>query len=88
MAEQALRSAADAFHRIGSALNAERLLDRKGPKIPTQLYEAIVAKKLTPDEMSKAAADGFELCVRALAEMGATDVAIHECGDRDFEEHW
>ena len=35
------------------------------------------------------AAEGFELCVRALAEMGAKDVTIHECGKAAFgEEPW
>ena len=33
-------------------------------------------------------ADGFELCVRALAQMGATDVSIHECGASAMDEHW
>lgn len=87
-AEKALRDASDAFYRIGAALNAERLLAREGYKMTTPLFESLVGKKLTPYEISKAAADGFELCVRALAEMGAPDVTIHECGARAFEEHW
>jgi hypothetical protein len=33
-------------------------------------------------------ADGFELCVRALARMGAKDVSIHECSEQSMEEHW
>ncbi len=33
-------------------------------------------------------ADGFELCVRVLAQMGAEDVSIHECGERSMDEHW
>lgn len=85
---QVLRDAADTFHRIGAALNAERLLSREDNKLTTPLLEALVSKKLSTHDLIKAAADGFELCVRALAEMGASDVMIHECGERDFEEHW
>jgi hypothetical protein len=33
-------------------------------------------------------ADGFELSVRELARLGATDVSIHECSERSMEEHW
>lgn len=87
-AEEALRGAADALHRIVSAIGVDKLLSREGYKMPSQMFEALVAKKLSPDEMSKVAADGFELCVRALAEMGAADVTIHECAARSFEEHW
>lgn len=84
--EKTLRGAADAFHRIVSAIGVEKLLARSGSKLPSKIFEDFTAKKLTPDEMSKVAADGFELCVRALVELGATDVAIHECGDRELEE--
>jgi hypothetical protein len=87
-AEKALRGAADALHRIVSAIGVEKLLSREGYKMPSQMFEALVAKKLTPNEMSKVAADGFELCVRALVEMGAPDVTIRECAERDLEEHW
>lgn len=84
--DQTLRDASEAFRRIVSALNAEKLLARDGYKLPTLLVESLTAKKLSPDEMSKVAADGFELCVRALVQMGAPDVTFHECGEREFEE--
>lgn len=86
--EKMLRTASDAFHRIVSAIGVEKLLSREGYKMPTQMFETFTAKKLTLDEMSKVAADGFELCVRALADLGATDVSIHECGEADLEAHW
>ena len=50
------------------------------------MFESLTAKKLSLDEMSKVAADGFEQCMRALVQMGAPDVTIHECGEREFEE--
>jgi hypothetical protein len=81
--ERALRRAADMFHEIVSAIvSSDRL-----PKTPN----AIVATKLrenlrTPDQIQKIAADGFELCVRALAELGAAGVTIHECGQAAFGE--
>lgn len=83
--EATLREAAAAFHRIVSAIGTEKLLSRAGYKMPTEMFEKLVAKKLTADEILKIAADGFELCIRALAEMGASDVAIHECGERELE---
>lgn len=76
---ETLRRASAAFHRIGSAIGAEKLLAREGHKMPSKLFEDLVAKKLSPDEIAKVAADGFELCVRALAAAGVPDVTIHEC---------
>lgn len=65
------------FHEVVSALSAEDLL--------AGCRNAVVAEKLrenlrTRDQIRRIASDGFELCVRALAEMGAADVTIHECG--------
>ena len=73
----ALRRAADKFHEVVSALAAEDLL--------ADAHNKIVAEKLRESlrsrgQIKQIAADGFELCVRALAEMGAPDVTIHECG--------
>ena len=81
--ERALRRAADMFHEIVSALASKDRL----PK--TQ--NAIVADKLranlrSPDQIQKIAVDGFELCVRALAELGAAGITIHECGPAAFGE--
>lgn len=36
-------------------------------------------KILSSHPFDKLAADGFEQCVRALVELGAPDVSIHEC---------
>jgi hypothetical protein len=86
MTEQALRRSADLLHEIVSALSAETLL--------TEARNAIVAEKLrenlrSPDQLRRIAADGFELCVRALVEMGASNVTIHECGASALgEEPW
>jgi hypothetical protein len=84
--EPSLRSAADLFHEVGSALTAEKLLvDVRNAKIADSLRGNL----RTRDQIKKIATDGFELCVRALAEMGAADVTIHECGKQALgEEPW
>jgi len=74
---ETLRRSADLFHEIGSALAADALT--------ADARNAIFAEKLrenqrSPDQLRKIASDGFELCVRALAAAGASDVTIHECG--------
>jgi hypothetical protein len=79
---QALRLAADKLHAVGSAIAAEDLI--------AGCRNEILASKLrenlrSHDQIKRITADGFELCVRALAEMGASDVTIHECGKQDME---
>lgn len=82
-AEPSLRSAADLFHEVGSALAAEELLvDVSNARIADSLRE----KLRTRDQIKKIASDGFESCVRALAAMGASDVTIHECGEKALGE--
>lgn len=82
----ALRRAADLFHEIGSSIAAADLV--------TDCRNAVLADKLrenlrTPAQLRALTADGFELCVRALAASGAADVTIHECGTSAFgEEPW
>jgi len=84
--EQVARRAADMFHEILSALSAEDLV--------ADTRNAIMAEKLREhmrprEQLKKIAADGFELCVRSLAAMGAPDVSIHECGEQAFgEQPW
>lgn len=84
--EQPLRQASDMFHEIGAAYEARRLLDQEGHKMPQVMHDAITSKLRAPAAITKIAAEGFELCVRALAEMGATDVTIHECGKQALGE--
>ena len=84
-AEDALRVAASAFHKIVADHGARKLLDREEHKLSQPLYDSLVGKLLDPSEVEKIAADGFELCVRALGAMGAKDVSIHECGEKDME---
>jgi hypothetical protein len=86
--EATLREAATAFHKIVGSCAASRLLGREGHGLPQPMHDHLVGNQLSSDQVEKIAADGFELCVRALAELGAPDAAIHECGERDFEEHW
>lgn len=81
--EHALRGAADMFHEIVSAFSAEDLnADCRNAIIATTLRENLRSR----DQLRRIAADGFELCVRALAAAGAPDVTIHECGERALEE--
>lgn len=74
------------FHEIVSAFSSEDLL--------ADCKNAVVAEKLrdnlrTRDQIRRIAADGFELCVRALAKMGAPGVTIHECSEQALgEEPW
>ena len=84
--DQALRDAADRFHEIVAALAAKDLLaDARNAKIEDRLRESLRSR----DQIKKIASDGFELCVRALAGMGASDVTIHECGKQALgEEPW
>ena len=84
--DQVLRRASEMFHEIVSAFSSEDLL--------AGCRNAIVADKLrdnlrTRDQIRRIAADGFELCVRALAAAGASDVTIHECGEQALgEQSW
>jgi hypothetical protein len=87
-AEDALRAAADIFHKIVSDHGARELLDREGHKMPQLMYDSMTSKLLDPAEVDKLAAEGFEICVRALGALGATDVSIHECTEHDLEGHW
>jgi len=84
--EQALRRAADMLHEVGSAAAAEDLVaDSRNAVLADKLRKNLRSR----DQIKKITADGFELCVRALAEMGATDVTIHECGEQAFgEQPW
>lgn len=85
--EEALRRASDVFYEIVSAFSAEDLLAKDRGHSNQRLMETLRDHLRTPEQIRKIAADGFELCVRALAAMGASDVMIHECGERDME-HW
>lgn len=76
--KQLLRECSDKFHQISSSIEAHRLL-RENPAMPPKMYEAISKKILTPQAISALCASGFEDCVRALAELGDTDVTIFEC---------
>jgi len=82
--EQTLRRAADMFHEIGSAISSENLLGK--PRVNAVIAEKLRGNVRSREELQKIAADGFELCVRALAEMGAKDVTFRECAEKDMEE--
>lgn len=71
-----LERCADMFRAISRSLL---------PTATSDVGEVLRANRARIREVS---ADGFELCVRELARLGATDVTIHECGERDMEEHW
>jgi hypothetical protein len=80
-AEQALQRASELFHEIMSAISSKDLLvGCKNDVIAEKLKENL----RTRDEIRKIAADGFEVCVLALSEMGASDVTIHECAEQDL----
>ena len=79
---QALRRAADALHEVGSEASAEDLVaDCRNEILASKLREHL----RTRAQVERITADGFEGCVRALAELGASDVSIHECCAQDME---
>jgi hypothetical protein len=84
--EPTLRRAADLFHEVGSAIAADDLLPTcKNEILAGKLRENVRSR----DQVKHIAADGFELCVLALADLGAKDVTVHECGRIAFgEEPW
>jgi hypothetical protein len=79
--EQALRRAADLFHEIAAAIGSE---DRLASCRNTIVAEKLRGNVRSREQLQRVAADGFELCVRALAALGAPDVTIHECGERQL----
>lgn len=79
-AEQALMRSSHLFHEIQMAIDVDADVSRGGAERPRH--------RRSPDQLKSITADGFEVCVRALAAMGASDVTIHECGEQSFEEHW
>lgn len=85
-AEGTLRRAADLFHEIVSAHTADDLLSRSSGPALIVIRDRLRDSLRSRDQIKKLASDGFELCVRALAEMGAPDVTIHECGTQALGE--
>jgi len=68
---------ADRFHKILGFATGQKILSSHPFLTPT-MREHIVNEQMGV-EIDKLAADGFEQCVRALVELGAPDVSIHEC---------
>ena len=87
--DQALHVAANMFHEIVAALTAEDLIAAsRGPALMVA-RDKLRDNLRSRDQLKKIAVDGFELCVRALAAMGAPDVTIHECGESALgEQPW
>lgn len=83
--EQVLRQVADMFHEVGMAIAAEEFI----ANCRNEIFVEKLRKNLrSKEQLKQITADGFELCVRALAAMGAKDVTIHECGEKDLEGNW
>lgn len=81
--ESTLRRAADMFYEIVSAHSAGKLLTQES--LNAVMREKLQDSLRSNDQICELAVDGFELCVRTLAAMGAADVAVHECGECDLE---
>ena len=77
--DQVLRRASEMFHEIVSAFSSEDLLANCRNDV---VAETLRKNLRSRDQIRRIAADGFELCVRALAAAGAPDVTIHECGEQ------
>jgi hypothetical protein len=82
--EETLRKASLLFHQIAGAHQTEKLLEND--KLSAVTRAKLSENLRTPAQLVEMAADGFELCVMALAALGATDVAFHECVEADMEE--
>jgi hypothetical protein len=83
--DEALRAASDLFHKILASFSAERLLARGG-KLTQPIRDSMTSQILAPEKLEQLAADGFEICVRALAARGAADVSIHECNPDEHDQ--
>ena len=82
--EETLRKASRLFHEIAGAHQTEKLLEND--KLSAVTRAKLSENLRTPEQIVEIAADGFELCVMALAKLGATDVAFHACVEADMEE--
>jgi hypothetical protein len=79
-ADAALRRGADLFQEIKLAIGVD--VDVQSNLV----VPALLHQKRTPAQLRRITADGFELCVYALAAAGAKDVTIYECGERALGE--
>lgn len=90
LAIEALRQAAEGFHKILASIHADAAIERYangGPPYPRRdsvLVDSLRAKLLTEDQVEELAAEMFERCVRALHALGADDVTIIECKEGDI----
>lgn len=81
--EDALQRGAHLFHEIKLAIGVD-VDAQNNLVVPSLLHQ-----KRTPAQLRSISADGFEMCVRALAVLGAKDVTIHECGEQALgEQPW
>jgi hypothetical protein len=85
-----LNRGAELFHEIENALLGEQLasiiqrMQQAALDVPDPGHQ-----QGSSTQLRRLTAEGFELCVRALADLGATDVTIHECGKSAFgEQPW
>ena len=81
-----LKRVSEMFHEIVSSISSKDLLANcKNAALAEQLKENL----RTRDEIRKIAADGFEVCVRALSVAGVPGATIDECGSSTLgEEPW
>lgn len=77
-----LKTCADHFHQILSALTARRML-ADGAKMPAKIRDSLYAKAIEQPAIEKLAADGFSLVVKLMAEAGAPDVSIQTCTPKE-----
>jgi hypothetical protein len=84
--EKLLKECSDKFHAISSSHEADRLVTAEGYKMSRSMWESMNSKILRNEEINKLCIEGFEACVMALVEIGASDVSIHNCKASDIEE--
>lgn len=77
-AETLIRDLAEKFHVIISSQQADKFIREWRGRMDIPVYESLTSRCLTPEEISRISAEGFEICARLLKEMGAPDVHITE----------
>jgi hypothetical protein len=79
VSSDALAAACKALGTIMGALNAERILTKKGYSFGQALYDELVSRCLTADQVIDIAARAFEAATLALVEAGHPGATVFHC---------
>lgn len=76
-----LREVAATLHKIATAMDIRGM---RTEHLSTPLYESMMKKKMTDEQISDEAIEGFEKIVMLLKELGETDITIFNCKPGDI----